>query len=223
MSPLSVWSISRAQTVPQYSRLWTVSPKHLACLFSWDCAPVDRAPVYCCAGWFLPPLWCSAANRTPPRLLSAYFGLCIFAGILSKYELFLTSWQTQFMAEAIVRQLVPLLGFFAVAWASKAYFRQKFQNGEDVFSGAPGFIVLSLFIAPAIMFQQGVGYQGDYSIFAIIGLYGSLINNTLVGYFFVLGYIFLTRDWRRYAGIITILGVTLEHFQNEPPYPAARR
>jgi hypothetical protein len=158
-------------------------------------------------------LYAILRRTMPPRLLSAYFGFCIFAGVLSKYKLFPTSWQTQFIAEAIVRQLVPLLGFFAVTWASKAYFRQKFQNSEDVFSGGPGFIVLSFFIAPAIMYQQGVGYQGDHSIFSVIGLCSSMINNALIGYFFILGYIFFTRDWRRYVGLITILGFALTtHF-----------
>ena len=158
-------------------------------------------------------LYAILRQTVPPRLLSAYFAFCIFAGILSKYELFPTSWQTHFMAEAIARQLVPLLGFFAVTWASKAYFRQKLQNHEDVFAGAPVFIILGLFVAPGIMFQQDIGYQGDHSIFAIIGLYGSLINNTIIGYFFIFGLIFFTRDWRRYVGLITVFGVALTtHF-----------
>jgi len=164
-------------------------------------------PVGCCL------LYAVLRRTTPPRLLSAYVGLCVFAGVLSKYQLFPTSWQSHFMAEAIPRQLVPLLGFTAVTWGSKAYFRHKFLRSENPFAGATPIIFLSLVVAPAVMYQQNVGYQGDHSIFAVIGLYGSLINNTVICYFFVLGYMFFTRDWRRYAGSIIIVAVGLStHF-----------
>jgi hypothetical protein len=60
-------------------------------------------------------LYAVLRRTVPPRLLSAYFAFCILVAILSKYQLFPASWQVHFMEEAIVRQLVPLLGFFAVA------------------------------------------------------------------------------------------------------------
>ena len=104
-------------------------------------------------------LYAILRQTMPPRLLSAYVGLCIFAGVLSRYGVFPRSWQTQFAAAAIVRQLVPLLGFFAVTWASKAYFYRKLRNGEPILSGAPVFITLSFLVAPVIMFQQGIGYH----------------------------------------------------------------
>jgi hypothetical protein len=155
----------------------------------------------------------AALRRTmPPRLLSTYIALNLVAAMLSKYRLFPASWQVYFLEEAIVRQLLPLLGFFAVAWAAKAYFRRRLLCG-DVFSGAPVIISLSFVVAPAVMFQQGLGYQEDYSAYAILTSYGSFINNTVIGYFFILGGIFLTHDWRRYVGLAMVLGVALtSHF-----------
>jgi hypothetical protein len=148
----------------------------------------------------------------PPRLLSLYFAFCVFAGILSKYQLFPTSWQVHFVDEAIVRQLVPMLGFFAVAWASKAYFRRRLLSG-DVFFGAPLVLALSLFVAPVVMFQHGVGYQGDHSAYAVLALSGAFINNTVIAFFFIMGGIFLTHDWRRYVALAMILGIAvMSHF-----------
>jgi hypothetical protein len=148
----------------------------------------------------------------PPRLLSVYFAFCVFAGILSKYQLFPTSWQVHFFEEAIVRQLIPLLGFFAVAWASKAYFRRKLISG-DVFFGAPVFLTLSFIVAPVVMFQQGLGYQGDYSAYAVLAMSGTFTNNVMIGFFFIMGGIFLTNDWRRYVGSVVVLGIAvMSHF-----------
>jgi O-antigen ligase len=157
-------------------------------------------------------LYAVLRRTVPPRLLSAYFAFCILVAVLSKYQLFPASWQVHFMEEAIVRQLVPLLGFFAVAWAAKAYFRRRFLSG-DVFFGAPIILALSFVVAPAVMYQQGLGYQGDYSAYAVLALYGAFINNVVIALFFVLGGIFLTRDWRRYLGLALVLGVALSsHF-----------
>ena len=128
-------------------------------------------------------LYAVLRRTVPPRLLSAYFAFCILVAILSKYQLFPASWQVHFMEEAIVRQLVPLLGFFAVAWAAKAYFRRRFLSG-DVFFGAPIILALSFVVAPAVMYQQGVGYQGDRSAYAVLALYGSFINNVVIAFFF---------------------------------------
>src|SRR5262245_55271396 len=66
-------------------------------------------------------LYALLRRTVPPRLLGAYLAFCIVVAVLSHLRLLPTSWQIYFMEEAIVRQLVPLLGFFAVAWASKAY------------------------------------------------------------------------------------------------------
>jgi hypothetical protein len=148
----------------------------------------------------------------PPRLLSAYVAFCIFAAILSTYQLFPTSWQVQFREEAIVRQLIPLLGFFSVAWASKAYFGRRLIFG-DPFFGAPIILVLSLIVAPTVMLQQGVGYQGDHSADAVLALYGSFGNNILIAMFFITGGIFLATDWRRYFGLVMVLAVAVTtHF-----------
>jgi hypothetical protein len=148
----------------------------------------------------------------PPRLLTVYCAFCIFSGVLSAYGLFPASWQTHFMAEAIVRQLVPTFGFFAVGWAAKAYFRKRLRNG-NVFVGAPFVLVLSFGVALLAAFYLGSGYQGDYSVYAKLASLGAFLNNTLIGVFFITGHMFLARDWRRYAGLGGILGIALTtHF-----------
>jgi len=151
-------------------------------------------------------------KTVPPRLLSAHLAFCIFIAILSRFELMPTSWQTHYLAQAIVRQLVPMLAFFAVAWASKAYFRRRLVRG-DIFFGAPFILFLSLVVAPAIMFQQGHGYQGEDPAQAVPALYGAFINNIVVAMFFITGAIFLTTDWRRYVGLAAVLGIAVTtHF-----------
>lgn len=157
-------------------------------------------------------LYAVLRRTMPPRLLSAYLGLCIFFAILSKYHLLPSSWQSYFVEEAIVRQMIPVLGFFAVAWASKAYFRRRLFYGEP-FVGAGSILVLSLVVAPSVMFQQGRQYQGDDPAQTVLALYGALINNTLIGMFFIMGAVFLAKDWRRYAGIAAVIGIAVTtHF-----------
>jgi O-antigen ligase len=151
-------------------------------------------------------------RTVPPRLLSAYIAFCIFVAALSSMRLFPTSWQIYFMEEAVVRQLIPLLGFFAVGWASKAYFRRRLYSGDPLWGG-PFFLFLGLVVGPAVMFQQGLRYQGADPATSIVGLYGALINNVVIVMFFVTGYIFLTNDWRRYAGLVTIVAIAVvTHF-----------
>ena len=70
-------------------------------------------------------LYALLRRTVPPGLLSAYIAFCIFVAVLSGFHLFPTSWQIHFANEAVVRQLIPMLGFFAVAWASKAYFWRR--------------------------------------------------------------------------------------------------
>jgi hypothetical protein len=157
-------------------------------------------------------LYAILRRTVPPRLLSAYVAYCIFIAILSYYRLLPVSWQVYFMEEAIVRQLIPALGFFAVAWASKAYFRRRLLCG-DAFFGAPFILVLSFVVGPAIMFKQGVSYEGDTTENTIVALYGSLTNSITVAMFFVFGYIFFTTDWRRYTGLITFICIAVStHF-----------
>jgi hypothetical protein len=151
-------------------------------------------------------LYAVLRRTVPPRLLSTYFAFCIFIAVLSKYRLLPTSWQVYFMPEAIVRQLVPLVGFYAVAWASKAYFRRRLVDG-DVFFGTPLLLLLGLVVAPAIMFQQGRQYQGDDPAHTVLASYGAFINNNVVAGFFVMAALFLARDWRRYVGLVFVLGV----------------
>ncbi|HET9717855.1 MAG TPA: hypothetical protein VFP60_16890 [Pseudolabrys sp.] len=151
-------------------------------------------------------------RTVPPRLLSAYLAFAIFIAVLSKFRLMPTSWQTHFMEEAIVRQLIPMIGFFAAAWASKAYFRRRLACG-DTFFGAPIILFLSLVVAPAVMFHQGLRYQGEDSEHAVLALYGSFINNIVIALFFITGAIFLTTDWRRYLGLATVLAIAVTtHF-----------
>ena len=158
-------------------------------------------------------LYALLRRTAPPGLLSAYVAFCIFVAVLSGFHLFPTSWQIFFINEAAVRQLIPLLGFFAVAWASKAYFRRRLLRG-DVFWGAPFIIVLGFAVGPAVMLQQGLQYQGDDPASSILALYGAFINNVVIVMFFVMGYIFWTNDWRRYAGLVTIVAIAVvTHFE----------
>jgi len=157
-------------------------------------------------------LYAILRRTSPPRLLGLYFCLCLLYAVLSSNRLLPPAWQVHFMEEAILRQLVPLTGFVAVAWASKAYFLRRLVDG-DVFYGAPAFIFLGLLVAPAVMFGQGLGYEGQDSLHAIPALYGALINNVTIADFFVIGAVFLTRDWRRYVAFTYILVVAAtSHF-----------
>ena len=157
-------------------------------------------------------LYALLRRTVPPGLLSAYIAFCIFVAVLSGFHLFPTSWQIHFANEAVVRQLIPMLGFFAVAWASKAYFWRRLLRG-DVFWGAPFIIILGFAVGPAVMLQQGLQYQGDDPAISILALYGAFINNVVIVMFFVMGYIFWTNDWRRYAGLVAIVAIAVvTHF-----------
>ncbi|MGH6679385.1 MAG: hypothetical protein ACREDL_10775, partial [Bradyrhizobium sp.] len=157
-------------------------------------------------------LYALARRVTPPRILSAYLGYCVFVAILSRYRLMPTSWQIYFYQDAIVRQMVPTLGFFAVAWASKAYFRRRLQDG-NAFLGGRLIVTLSCIAAPVVMLQQGLRYEGEGPIASIFGLYGAFINNMLIGFVFIAASIYFTRDLRRYCalGFTLLIGIT-SHF-----------
>jgi len=157
-------------------------------------------------------LYAVLRRTIPPRLLTAYIGFSIFIAALSKFQLMPNSWQVHFLEDAIVRQLVPLLGFFAVAWASKAYFRRRLIDGDIIFA-APIFLFCSLIIAPAVMAQQGLSYQGDTVAYSVTALYGSLTNNIAIATFFLMSAIFRTKDLRRYLSLMFVLGVAAStHF-----------
>ena len=157
-------------------------------------------------------LYAITRRVVPPRLLASYVALCVFAAALSKYQLYPDSWQVHFMAEAVIRQLTPLMGFFAIAWASKAYFRHRLLIGDMLF-GAPLFLLLGFVVAPAIMLYEGQGYQGDHSFYAVLATSGAFINNTVLGGFFIIAEIFLTRGWRRHTGLAAIVAIAASsHF-----------
>ena len=147
-------------------------------------------------------------QTAPPRLLATYTAFCVLIAFLSKYRLMPESWQVHFVEEAILRQLVPTVAFFAVAWASKAYFRRSLVRGVPFF-GAPLFLLLSLIVAPFVMIQQEVRYQGEDPASTALYLYGSFMNNIIIAMFFVTASIFLTKDWRRYGGLLLVLGIAL--------------
>ena len=148
----------------------------------------------------------------PPRLLTIYLGYCLLFSELSRYQLLPASWQIYFLEEAIVRQLIPMISFFAVAWAAKAYFWRRLISG-NVFLGAPVVLFLSMIVAPVVMFQQGLGYEGDHSASAVFALLGSFTNNVSIALFFGTGVIFFTTDIRRLAALISMLLVAVTtHF-----------
>lgn len=157
-------------------------------------------------------LYAVLRRAVPPLLLSAYVGFCLIIAVLSRYRLMPDSWQLYFFPDAIVRQLVPLLGFFAVGWASKAYFHRRLIS-DDPFWGAPVFLLLTLAVAPVVMLQQGLGYEGHHSVFAIFAILGAFVNNVMIYLFFLLGLIFLARDFRRYLALALVLSVAVAtHF-----------
>ncbi len=175
--------------------IWT------ACAFGFSLSVIG--PVF-----MVIPLMCllySILRKTiPPRLLSVHVVLCVLAGVLSFRRVFPTSWQTVFLDDAIPRQLVPIASFFAVAWASKAYFRRRLRSGS-VFAGERLFLFLSLIVAPFYMLQAGVRYEGDDTASTVIAAYGSMINNIVIGLFFVTGRLFYGCGWSRVAAAVFIL------------------
>ena len=60
-------------------------------------------------------------RTVPPRLAAGYIGFCLVVAALSALRLMPASWQLYFLHDAVVRQLIPPLSWFAVAWASKAF------------------------------------------------------------------------------------------------------
>ncbi len=151
-------------------------------------------------------------STVPPRLLTTYFAFSLVVAALSEFQLFPASWQVYFRDAAIVRQLIPLLAYLAVGWAAKAYFQRRILAGNPFF-GAPITVTLCVVVAPTVMYLEGFRYPGEDAAQAMIALYGALINNVLIAMFFILGGVFLTTDWRRYAGLAAILTIAyMSHF-----------
>ena len=108
--------------------------------------------------------------------------------------------------------MIPLLAYLAVGWAAKAYFQRRILAGNPFF-GAPITVTLCVVVAPTVMYLEGFRYPGEDAAQAMIALYGALINNVLIAMFFILGGVFLTTDWRRYAGLAAILTIAyMSHF-----------
>jgi hypothetical protein len=141
-----------------------------------------------------------------PRVLSVYLVYCAFIAVLSTFRMLPTSWQTHFMSEAIVRQLVPMSAFFAVAWAAKAYFRRRIYSG-DAFYDARTILLLSLVVAPILMFQLDRVYQNSTIASSIIGSFGSFVNNNTIAMFYILAIIFLMHGLGRYIGLTYVIVV----------------
>lgn len=156
------------------------------------------------------PVFCifyALLRRTlPPRLLAIYVALCALAGVASYYRLFPASWQTAFLDEAIARQLVPTFSFFAVAWASKAYFRRRLRL-HDPFAGELIILFLCFGVAPIIMLVGNIHYQEDSTELTVLAAYGTFINNIIIGIFFVMGRLFCGRGGGRLAAGGAVLAI----------------
>jgi len=125
---------------------------------------------------------------------------------------FPASWQLFFLDEAIGRQIVPVISFFAVAWASKAYFWRRLPSG-DIFAYEPLILFLCLVLAPLVMIQQGVSYQNEDATISVLAAYGAFINNVTISMFFILGRLFFTLGWSRaVAGATIALIAVTTHF-----------
>jgi hypothetical protein len=148
----------------------------------------------------------------PPRALGVYLLFCILIGVLSAFQVFPVSWQRYFLPDAIIRQLMPVLGVFAVAWGSKTYFLRRIAEG-GVFYSAPTVLLLSIVVAPLMTYAQGMGYEGDYSLYANVAEWGSFLNGMVIAFFFLSGAIFFTSNWRRYAALgFMLLVCGMSHF-----------
>jgi hypothetical protein len=157
--------------------------------------------------FIVPPLCLLYALRrrtTPVRLLATYIVFCLLAGLLSWYHAFPKSWQIVFLAESIPRQLAPIISFFCVTWAAKAYFLRRIPE-QEILSGGRTIIFLGYVVAPTVMFLAGVRYEGDDTTSTIIAAYGSFINSITLGLFFIFGHLFYSRGARRYAALVVIL------------------
>ena len=147
-----------------------------------------------------------------PRLLGLYVLFCILIAVLSKFELLPHSWQTHFLQEAIIRQLVPTLSFFMVSWAAKAYFRRQLRHGYAL-TGANLVLFLSFGAAFLTMYVLNRGYQGDNSLYEKLAMFGSFLNNSMIGMFYVTYYIYFSRSWRRYCGTAVVVAIAaITHF-----------
>lgn len=157
-------------------------------------------------------LYAVIRQTKPPLLLGVYLCFCFFIALLSEFRLMPNSWQLYFFNEAIVRQLIPTIAFFCIAWASKAYFKRRLLNG-DIFLGFKIIVPLCLIVSPLMMLAQGMRYQDEDPSHTMLDLYGAFINNVIIAMFFVTGRIFLAKDWRRYAGLGFVLAVAAtSHF-----------
>ena len=105
-------------------------------------------------------LYAVLRQTKPPLLLGLYLCFCFFIALLSAFKLMPNSWQLYFLNEAIIRQLIPTIAFFCVAWASKAYFKRRLKNG-DIFVGSKVILSLCLIMAPLMMLGQGMRYQAE--------------------------------------------------------------
>jgi hypothetical protein len=128
-------------------------------------------------------LYALLRHAAPPKILSCYLVFSLFIAILSGQKAMPTSWQVHYEPDAVVRQFIPLLGFFSVAWASKAYFVRRLAAG-DPFHAAPFFLFLCLVVAPAVMYQQDRQYQGHGAGETVLALYGALNNNITIALLF---------------------------------------
>ncbi|WP_230532329.1 hypothetical protein [Microvirga roseola] len=143
-------------------------------------------------------------RSSPPKLLTAFVIASVIAAVLSHYRLFPSSWQVHFRDAAIARQLAPVICFYVVAWASKAYFERRLPFG-DAFAGGGPIIFLSLVVAPIIMFQQGFRYEEESMVKSVFTMYGSFTNNIILAMFFITAYIFAGSGSRQKFGILIVL------------------
>jgi len=176
--------------------VWLVSA--LGYFFRLGGPLIALAVLALCIGYAV--LRCSA----PPKWLGAYVLICIAAAILSHYQVFPVSWQVHFRTEAISRQLGPVIVFFVMAWASKAYFERRLPSG-DAFAGGDIMVFLGLVVAPIILFQQGFQYELEDPLTSMFTMYGSFTNNISIAMFFLTAGAVAGLGWRRYISIAIIL------------------
>jgi hypothetical protein len=153
-------------------------------------------------------LYASLRRCRPPATLTIYIAYCICSATLSAFKLLPPSWQIHFMTDAIVRQLVPPIGFFAVAWASKAFYSRLCLPTRPILL-VNTMLFLALVVAPAVMLDQGLRYRSEEGDLSALALYGALINNMIIAVFFLTAFVFFSPDLRRYLSLAVILGIAV--------------
>jgi O-antigen ligase len=135
-------------------------------------------------------VYAMARRCPPPRALTFLIGFNVLVAAASYFRLLPESWPLFYVPEAILRQLVPLLSFFASAWAATAYFTQRIAEGAPARDQS---LVLwaSLGLSPFVMYLLGdLSYEGRGTALTIVYSYAQFPNGIIIAFVYMLGCLF---------------------------------